>query len=71
MKPTEAVRSMKGQKVRIETKGGEEMEGVLESVDSYINLLLSDTEEVNGDAGRKLGEVVVRGNNLVYVKPVR
>lgn len=70
MNPTDAVRSMKGQRVRIETKGGEVLEGVLEGVDSYINLLLSSTSE-SGEKGRKLGDVIVRGNNVVYIRPVR
>lgn len=63
---------MKGDRVRIETKGGETLEGVLEDVDSYINLLLSSTSEVEeGKESRKLGDVIIRGNNIVYVKPVR
>lgn len=72
MNPTDAVKAMKGDRIRIETKGGEVLEGVLEDVDSYINLLLSGTSEVEGgEEARKLGDVVIRGNNIVYLKPVR
>lgn len=72
MNPTDAVKAMKGDRIRIETKGGEVLEGVLEDVDSYINLLLSGTSEVeDGEEARKLGDVVIRGNNIVYLKPIR
>lgn len=71
MNPTDSVKAMVGEKVRIEMKGGEVLEGILESVDSYINLLLSDTSDLGAEGERKLGEVVVRGNNIVFIKPVR
>lgn len=52
---------------------GEEsiLEGVLESVDDYLNLhLVNTTEIINGEKSRTLGSVIVRGNNIILINPV-
>ena len=45
--------------------------GFLISVDSYLNLQLGDAEEwVDGALTGKLGEILIRCNNVLYVKEV-
>lgn len=52
-------------------KWGLEYKGVLVAVDSYMNLRLSETEEfVDGISTGVLGDVLVRCNNILYVRKV-
>jgi len=44
--------------------------GKLEGVDDYMNLYLSDTVEYkNGEKMRSLGNVILRGNNIILIQP--
>ena len=46
-----------------------EYQGVLTSSDAYMNLLLEQTEEyLDGQLAGKLGEVLIRCNNVMYIK---
>lgn len=53
-------------------KWGMEYKGVLVSVDSYMNLQLANTEEyIDGASAGNLGEVLIRCNNVLYVRGLR
>ncbi|HIJ00352.1 MAG: small nuclear ribonucleoprotein [Candidatus Methanomethylophilaceae archaeon] len=43
------------------------LEGRLTGFDDYMNMVLEDTEEFNADQNRRLGTVVLRGNNVVSI----
>ena len=45
------------------------LEGKLVGFDDYMNLVLDDTEETMNDQTRRLGTVVLRGNNVVSISP--
>jgi len=46
-----------------------EYQGVLESSDAYMNIQLQKTEEyINGELAGRLGEVLIRCNNVLYIK---
>jgi small nuclear ribonucleoprotein (snRNP)-like protein len=48
------------------------LEGMLESVDDYMNMHLLDTVEISeGVKSRSLGSVVLRGNNIIMLIPVK
>lgn len=72
MFPIKKVQSMVGNRIRVEMKGEKNMlEGMLKSVDDYLNLHLVDTMELkDGERVRSLGSVVLRGNNIVLLVPV-
>jgi small nuclear ribonucleoprotein F len=58
-----------GKKVIIKLKWGQEYRGFLMSFDSYMNLQLGNTEEFeNGEMTGELGEVLIRCNNVLYVR---
>ncbi len=51
-------------------KGGSEYRGMLKGYDMHINLVLGNAEELKeGKAVRKLGLVIIRGDNVVFISP--
>ncbi|CAM9806207.1 unnamed protein product, partial [Chrysoparadoxa australica] len=60
-----------GKPVIVKLKWGMEYKGFLVSVDSYMNLQLTSTEEfVDGQFSGILGDVLIRCNNVLYVRYV-
>lgn len=51
-------------------KDGRTLTGKLNGYDEYMNMVLEDTEETMNDQVRRLGIVVLRGNNVVTIVPV-
>ncbi|MGC8913442.1 MAG: LSM domain-containing protein, partial [Thermoplasmata archaeon] len=45
------------------------IEGKLVGYDEYMNMVLEDTEETNQGNVRKLGTIILRGNNIVTIMP--
>ncbi|MCL2143503.1 MAG: LSM domain-containing protein [Methanomassiliicoccaceae archaeon] len=43
------------------------LEGVLKGYDDYMNMVLEDTEERTPEQERRLGTVILRGNNVVSI----
>jgi small nuclear ribonucleoprotein len=46
------------------------LEGKLVGYDDYMNMVLEDTEERTSEQTRRLGVVVLRGNNVVSISPL-
>jgi U6 snRNA-associated Sm-like protein LSm5 len=71
--PNKKVQSLIGQKIQVEMKGEKNiLEGTLVSADDYLNLHLVDTAEIQGGQKlRTLGSVVLRGNNIILLNPVK
>ncbi|HEX9677708.1 U6 snRNA-associated Sm-like protein LSm6 [Nitrososphaera sp.] len=56
-------------KVAVRLKSEIEYKGKMNNVDSYMNLILTDAEEFNGsDVMANYGKVVIRGNNVLFIK---
>lgn len=51
-------------------KDGRILEGKLAGYDDYMNMVLEETEERTAEQTRRLGTVVLRGNNVVRISPV-
>jgi small nuclear ribonucleoprotein len=46
-----------------------EYKGKMDNVDSYMNLIMTDAEEIKGDKViANYGRVIVRGNNVLFIK---
>ena len=55
----------------VKLKWGMEYKGYLVSVDSYMNLQLASTEEwIDSAFSGNLGEVLIRCNNVLYMRGV-
>jgi len=60
-----------GNLVLVKLKGNKEVRGVLRSYDQHMNLVLSDSEEIQSDgSGKKLGTIVIRGDNVILISPL-
>ena len=56
-------------KVSVRLKNETEYKGKMSNVDSYMNLILVDAEEFNGQTHlANYGKVVIRGNNVLFIK---
>ncbi|HWR26247.1 MAG TPA: LSM domain-containing protein [candidate division Zixibacteria bacterium] len=73
MFPNKKVQSLIGSRVQVEMKGDKHtLEGKIESADDNMNLHLLDTIELAGEVKlRSLGSVVLRGNNIILLNPIK
>ena len=56
-------------KVVVRLKSDIEYKGKMNNVDSYMNLIMTDAEEIsNGKTVANYGKVIVRGNNVLFIK---
>ncbi|MDR0335087.1 MAG: RNA-binding protein [Methanomassiliicoccaceae archaeon] len=46
------------------------LEGKLKGYDDYMNMVLEDTDERTADQERRLGTVILRGNNVVSITAI-
>ncbi len=69
-RPLDALGKALNSQVLIKLKGGKEFRGALQSFDMHMNLVINDAEELeDGESTRRLGVVLVRGDNIVYISP--
>ena len=56
-------------KVIVRLKNEVEYKGKMDNVDSYMNLIMTDAEEhYDGKMIANYGRVIVRGNNVLFIK---
>jgi len=68
-KPSNLLNASLGEKVEILLKDGREITGTLIGFDDHMNLVLEDTEEETQDRKRRIGTIILRGNNVVTLNP--
>lgn len=68
-KPFDSLEDARGKRILIKLKGGHEINGILKSFDHHLNIWLEDADENSSEAKRKLGNVLVRGDNILIVSP--
>lgn len=55
--------------VVVRLKNDVQYKGMMENVDSYMNLIMSNAEEIkDGKVIANYGRVIVRGNNVLFIK---
>ncbi len=55
--------------VTVRLKSEVEYKGRMDNVDSYMNLIMTDAEELQGGkVAANYGRVIVRGNNVLFIK---
>jgi len=59
-----------GKTVLIRLKGGKSLRGKLQGFDQHLNLVLEEAEDLtNAEEVKKLGLIIVRGDNVVMISP--
>ncbi|KAK9895766.1 small nuclear ribo protein F [Cystobasidium minutum MCA 4210] len=67
--PKPFLQGQSGKQVIVRLKWGMEYKGYLVSTDSYMNLQLANTEELqDGESKGSLGEVFIRCNNVLWIQ---
>ncbi|HWG91694.1 MAG TPA: LSM domain-containing protein [Candidatus Thermoplasmatota archaeon] len=67
--PLDVLERSMNKKMSLQLKDGRVLEGKLVGYDQYMNLVLDETEERHDANSRRLGTVVLRGNNVVTITP--
>ena len=68
-RPLAVLQKSTKKKVLVRLKNEVEYKGKMDNVDSYMNLIMTDAEEIHG--GKTIahyGRVIVRGNNVLFIK---
>lgn len=65
--PLDVLERSVNKKMSLQLKDGRILEGKLAGFDQYMNLVLDETDEKTETGGRRLGTVVLRGNNVVTI----
>ncbi|MCX6778360.1 MAG: small nuclear ribonucleoprotein [Candidatus Micrarchaeota archaeon] len=69
-RPFDVLNTALNNSVLIRLKGGLEVRGNMISYDIHMNLVLDGAEELqNGEVKRKLGTLLLRGDNIVFISP--
>ena len=59
-----------GRTVLVRLRGGKSLRGKLKGFDQHLNLVLEETEDMTAKANvKKLGAIIVRGDNVVIISP--
>ena len=67
--PAKVLENALNREILLVLKDQRVLEGKLVGFDEYMNLVLEDTEETREEQVRRIGTVVLRGNNVVTISP--
>ncbi len=68
-RPLTTLQKSTKKKVTVRLKNEVEYKGKMDNVDSYMNLIMTDAEELHDNKViAKYGQVIVRGNNVLFIK---
>ena len=68
-RPLTTLQKNTNKSVIVRLKNDVEYKGKIVNVDSYMNLIMTDAEEIrDGKTVEKYGRVILRGNNVLFIK---
>ena len=68
-RPLTTLQKNTNKSVIVRLKNDVEYKGKIVNVDSYMNLIMTDAEELrDGKTIEKYGRVILRGNNVLFIK---
>ncbi|MBS3056526.1 MAG: hypothetical protein J4473_03780 [Candidatus Aenigmarchaeota archaeon] len=68
-RPIDVLNLAKGKRVLVKLKKGTEISGILKALDLHLNMWLEDVEQTDDDKKIKLGTILIRGDNILFVSP--
>ncbi len=67
---TEILEQSIGKVVLVRLRGGKKLRGKLKGFDQHLNLVLEETDDTTDiENSKKLGLIIVRGDNVVLISP--
>jgi small nuclear ribonucleoprotein len=67
---TQILEESLGKTVLVRLRGGKNLRGKLKGFDQHLNLVLEETEDTtDAESVKKLGVLIVRGDNVVLISP--
>ena len=67
---TQILEESLGKTVLVRLRGGKSLRGKLKGFDQHLNLVLEETEDTtDSDSVKKLGVLIVRGDNVILISP--
>ena len=68
-RPLSVLQKSLNKSVIVRLKNEVEYKGKIDRVDSYMNLIMTDAEELqDGKIVGKYGRIILRGNNVIFIK---
>ena len=68
-RPLSVLQKSLNKSVIVRLKNEVEYKGKIDNVDSYMNLIMTDAEELHdGKTVGKYGRIILRGNNFIFIK---
>ena len=68
-RPLTTLQKSTKKKVTVRLKNEIEYKGKMDNVDSYMNLIMTDAEEIReGKVMANYGRVILRGNNVLFIR---
>ena len=65
--PLDVLEKSLNQKLSLLLKDGRVIAGKLSGYDKYMNMVLDDVEETHSETKRRIGTIILRGNNVVSI----
>jgi small nuclear ribonucleoprotein len=67
---TQILEESLGKTVLVRLRGGKSLRGKLKGFDQHLNLVLEETEDTtDADNVKRLGVLIVRGDNVILISP--
>ena len=68
-RPLSVLQKSLNKSVIVRLKKEVEYKGKIDNVDSYMNLIMTEAEEMHdGKTVGKFGRIILRGNNVIFIK---
>ncbi len=69
-RPFDLLSKVLGKKVLVRLKNNINIRGTITSFDAHMNIVMEEAEELDGgETKRKLGTILLRGGNIIFVSP--
>ena len=69
-RPLDLLNQSKGKEILVQLKNNQQLVGTLVAFDIHINIVLSNTKELEGgEIKRNIGMAFIRGDTIIYISP--